>query len=177
MLPAPSHEHMPPPPLPTPSDFLRLSFSAPDCQLLATRHHHSRDERIAFTALTHEYTIDGRLTHGSVTGLVHRFVAPFVEDDVIARMATGGNWPRPGYIRLPPPLELTHLLGSLDSDESKQLRTCIQSALEDELQICATAQLCCARHPHTAEAIVSLLSMDSVEIKSKWKTQSRRGSC
>ena len=54
------------------------------------------------------------------------------EDDIIARMATGGNWPRPGYIRLPPPIELTHLLGTLDSDESKQLCTCIQTGLEDE---------------------------------------------
>ena len=67
-------------------------------KLLQKLHPHPLDERISFEPMTHQYTIDGVPTIGSVTALVHVFAEKFDADTAIKLMINGRNWPRQEYM-------------------------------------------------------------------------------
>ena len=73
--------------------------TAPNVEVLKMIHPHARDFRIAFRSSDHTYFVDGQRTLGSVTGMIHASCAPFEADNVIARMMSGRNWPRAGYLK------------------------------------------------------------------------------
>ena len=85
----------------TPEDFECVLPQLPQVRFLEVLNAHTRDSRLRFFAGDHKYTWDGELTLGSVTGLIHNFYHPFVENEVIDRMREGPNWPRVGYMAIP----------------------------------------------------------------------------
>jgi hypothetical protein len=77
------------PSIPTsPSDFSSLD-PLPQMEFLAVLNSHPRDACIQFYADSHTYLLNGRKSNGSVTGLIHQFVHPFNEDDIIPKMMSG----------------------------------------------------------------------------------------
>ena len=140
---------------------------ASPCTLLSDRNPHSRDSRLKFTAATHTYHIDGVPTLGSVTGLIHSFGRPFVEDDVINGMVTGRNWPRVGYLKRPTPPQLELILDGLDTEEARDLRRKLRSDVEEDDLVLAV-RLCIARHPDQKDRMLSMLALSPTEIKDKW---------
>ena len=97
-----------------PADF-EDSFVLPghSIKLLQLCHPHARDCRLQFFPADHRYEIDGEVTLGSVTSLVHEFSEKFDPDSVIEKMRSGPRWPRPGY---------THADGSpMSPQEIKQM--------------------------------------------------------
>ena len=168
--------HMPPPALPSPIMFTGQEFMASPCTLLSDRNPHSRDSRLKFTAATHTYHIDGVPTLGSVTGLIHSFGRPFVEDDVINGMVAGRNWPRVGYLRRPTPPQLELILDSLDTEEARDLRHKLRSDVEEDDLVLAV-RLCIARHPDQKDRMLPMLALSPTEIKDKWEQLRVEAAC
>lgn len=53
--------------------------------LLATKNHHPRDDRIIFDEDAHTYTVDGEIYPTSVSGIVHSLFPQFDAEEVIAK--------------------------------------------------------------------------------------------
>ena len=87
----------------------------PEMTLLKTCNHHPRDALLVFVSSTHTYYIDDSPTIGSVTGLAHAFGQDFSASDVIHKMISGPNWPRPAYLQ-PIPIMLQMLTGVVGED-------------------------------------------------------------
>ena len=65
-------------------------------------HAHPRDA-LTFEPESHTYFWDSRKVSISTTGLLHNFTQGFDPDEAIAKMTSGGNWPRPAYLKHPMP--------------------------------------------------------------------------
>ena len=177
-LPTLSPSHLPPPPLPIPVTFYLQAFHAPTCSMLQDANPNRRDSRITFEAESHTYTVDGLQTLGSVTGLVHCFSMPFDEDEVIAKMRGGRNWPRPGYLRHPAP---SAVLGMLCAHKTKDARDLLcmlrDDVVVDEMHLFDAVKAFSACHPEVGHKIMQALTMDEVDIKRKWAYNREDASC
>ena len=159
-------------PAPTPTDF-GSSFEAPEHKdrLLQVLHPHPLDQRIVFYPGPHEYRVDGLKTTGSVTGLVHSFVEEFDGDGAIAKMAVSRNWPRPGYLRRPPPPEAVAALEELDP----ALGAALREPEMDEHLVSGLAQELKQRQ-RSALPLLAKLALSPDEIRQKWKANAEDAS-
>ena len=156
----------------TPTDF-GSSFEAPEHKdrLLQVLHPHPLDQRIVFYPGPHEYRVDGLKTTGSVTGLVHSFVEEFDGDGAIAKMAVSRNWPRPGYLRRPPPPEAVAALEELDP----ALGAALREPEMDEHLVSGLAQELKQRQ-RSALPLLAKLALSPDEIRQKWKANAEDAS-
>ena len=60
--------------------------------MLASKHPHTLDHRLAFDGPSHSYVVDGRVACRSVTSIVSASFAPFNPTTAIYKMRTGRQW-------------------------------------------------------------------------------------
>ena len=99
---------------------------------------HPRDSRLRFFESDHKYTWDGQPTLGSVTGLIHQFAQPFIENEVIQQMRQGPFWPGVGYMSLPAPTNIVEAIAS--SQMAGRLASLLSTSDADEHAIATEAQ-------------------------------------
>ena len=150
----------------TPSHAKAWDFELPDVNLLRNMNAHARDRHIKFLAGPHVYFVKGKRTLGAVTSLVHSFAQPFHAPGVIAKMMSGRNWPRPGYLRSSWGHEDVAALQSVP--EASELLSLMMAHSRDEVAICSVAQRLSARHPQVAP-LVARLSLSPEDIQRKWE--------
>ena len=171
---APTGLHRPSPPLAwapvtmpaTPANFEHGLPRLPIVRFLEVLNSHPRDSRLRFFADDHKYTWDGQPTLGSVTGLIHRFTRPFIEDEVIDRMINGRNWPRVGYLALPVSDDIIDELRC--SPTTSHLVQLLLVDRPDERAIIVEANRLRHLHPGMGQTL-SVLEQDSDTIKQNWE--------
>ncbi len=145
-----------------PTDFLHGAIPYVDANLLKLLHGHSRDDSITFTASTHTYYILGNPTLGSVTGLVHKFASNFEADSVIKLIMGGRTWPRPGYLQVPPPLDILHEFSS--RKEACTLLSLLMQNPCDEERVCSESTRLCRALPDVQRPVRALgMTVDQIK--------------
>ena len=135
-----------------------------DVDVLCLLHPHPQDWDIKFNPEGRRYTLCGRPTDGSVTGVIHFFSQPFVADAVIDGMRASANWPRTGYLRDDlRAVDLVRLFA-----HSQELVGRLLQSPRDEPRICRDLQRLLATAPHLAHA-VETLCLSRQEIAAKWR--------
>ena len=106
-----------------------------------------------------------------MTGLIHRFTRPFIEDDVIVRMINGRNWPRVGYLALPTANNVIHELSR--SPASSHLLQLLEADNPDDAAIVMEANRLRELNPDLGHVVASL-GQDRDTIKRKWEINRTR---
>ena len=148
-----------------PQDLAEIIHNLPEMTLLSTCHPHPRDAHLTFVASSHTYYVDGVATAGSVTGLIHAFCQAFNSGEIIHKMRTGRNWPRPGYFRSVP--VMLELLKSIA--ETEQLREVLERATLDEEVFCEMVKDWWFTISVASVDIIDVVSLSNEEITTKWK--------
>ena len=148
-----------------PQDLAEIIHKLPEMTLLSTCHPHPRDAHLTFVSSSHTYYVDGVATAGSVTGLIHAFCQAFNSSEIIHKMRTGRNWPRPGYFRSVP--VMLELLKSIA--ETEQLREVLGRATLDEEVFCEMVKDWWFTISVASVDIIDVVSLSNEEITTKWK--------
>jgi hypothetical protein len=148
-----------------PQDLAEIIHDLPEMTLLSTCHPHPRDDHLTFVASSHSYYVDGVKTAGSVTGLIHAFCQEFNSHEIIRKMRTGMNWPRPGYFRSVP--VMLDLLKSIA--ETEALRELLERDTLDEVVFSDMVKWWCFTGSGGSVDIVDVVSLNEAEIVTKWK--------
>ena len=151
---------------PTPADFSLPLPRLPEVRFLEVWNAHPRDCRLRFFSDEHKYTWDGQPTIGSVTGLIHQFCHPFVEDSVIDRMREGRNWPRVGYMALPTTRNIIECIAV--SPLAEYLVSLLEADDPDESAAAAEARRLRHIEPRIRSGLIAL-GKTKEEIKQQWE--------
>ena len=148
-----------------PEDWSLPLPSLPEVTLLAFQNAHARDCRVKFDAAEHEYFIDGIKTIGSVTGLVHEYCEEFDALEMLKKMRSGRNWPRPRYLCKEPPAEVLREIEKISAASS--LHSLLKSWKNFDA-ICNTARDLLLSCP-SMKPILDRLSLNDEEIINEWR--------
>ncbi len=148
-----------------PKDLAEIIHGLPEMTLLRTCHPHPRGDHLTFVASSHSYYVDGVKTAGSVTGLIHAFCHEFNSHEIIRKMRTGMNWPRPGYFRSVP--MMLDLMKSIA--ETEDLREVLERDTLDEEVFCDVVKEWIFIVSAASVDIVDVVSLsdDEIEINGK----------
>ncbi len=143
-----------------PQDLAEIIHCLPEMTLLSTCHPHPRDAHLTFVASSHSYYVDGVKTAGSVTGLIHAFCQEFNSHEIIRKMRTGMNWPRPGYFR-----SVQIMLDLLKSiAETETLRELLERDTLDEAVFSDMVKWWCFTGSGGSVDIVDVVALNEAEI-------------
>ncbi|CAE7244816.1 ANKRD50 [Symbiodinium natans] len=146
---------------------------------LAELNTHPRDRNISFQADDHVYFWKGKRVSKSVTQLVHKFTAPFCEEQVISSMRESCNWPRPGYLKTTLSESQKNKLQKIPG--GKELLAELQRPERDELKVCRLAFKLRANHASNPDKDADIacalteLGLSREEIIHKWEKARQDG--
>ena len=161
---------------------LELPATIPDDfvkDTLAELNAHPRDRNISFQADDHIYFWKGQRVSKSVTQFIHKFAAPFCEEQVISSMRESCNWPRPGYLKTTLSESQKNKLRKIPGSE--ELLAELQRLERDELKVCRLAFKLRANHANNPEKDIDIanalteLGLSQEEIMRKWEKARQDG--
>jgi len=153
-----------------PSEFKGYLCGRSSRYVLEKLHVHARDAQLTFTESTHQYCIDGVVTLGSVTGLVHRFVSSFEPELVIRRMRGSSNWPRAKYLKSDVVAALESVVCPECEADLQDLICRIKSQGMLPEIICSELQSVARCFPSIKEEIYCAVSLGDDEIVGLWNS-------
>ena len=146
---------------------------------LAELNTHPRDRNISFQADDYVYFWKGKRVSKSVTQLIHKFTAPFCEEQVISSTRESCNWPRPGYLKTTLSESQKNKLQKIPG--GKELLAELQRPERDELKVCRLAFKLRANHASNPDKDADIacalteLGLSREEIIHKWEKARQDG--
>ena len=135
-------------------------------------HAHPRDARLTFEPESHTYFWDSRRVSISTTGLLHNFTQGFDPDEAIAKMTSGRNWPRVGYLKHSIPDAVWLALSGLGY--AKELLLLLSAKPRPEEQICELTRSLINQHPSDKDVLQSI-AQSAAQIKVQWSERAEVG--
>ena len=135
-------------------------------------HPHARDAHLSFEARSHTYFWDGKRVSISTTGLIHKFSHRFDPAEAIAKMRTGGNWPRAHYLKTYIPIGVWLSLQELGY--AHELLRMLSASRRPNDAISKHVQDLIRKHPEDKQVLQSI-SLDDSQIKLQWAHRAEEG--